>query len=300
MPGPYVRDDHYLYGSSLNQPYPSYYNAAWLHKKPKTRRLEGLMTYFDDDSVYKPSNMIGDPNDDIIRFPNKYNLINIETIRFSSLRIKLYAMKEEDDVDIVLELGKRYSVTYLTEGGLAVTTGILKVIDSTIPDTCVRYVGNYNETVATAWIGIDASTVGNSNKLKIYVASIRGIEEAPIDDPSYVPPVIDTDVLTDSQKLARLIDLFSLFDNRLNQILTKVADNDQIMGKLEELNPTEKLDIIMNLITIKAEEVSSTIDAAKDTVIRNTNDGFHNVQADIQTMQTEVQASGFQVTEINE
>ena len=271
MPGPYIRDGHYLYGSMINQPYPAYYNSSWYHRKPP-RRLLSSFDFFDDGSVYLPDQSTANPNDPIIRSDKISNIINIETISFRTLRIKLYAVKEEDDTDIVLELGKGYSITYITEVGLKIATGILKIIDSNIPDKCTRYIGEFNETVTTAWIGLDCSVVGKSDKRKIYVASIRAIEEADISDPDYVPPELNGGDISDSAKLSFLYNFLPGLGDKLDQILIKVADNDQIMDKLAEMNPIEKLDYIIGLINDKANELSNKSDAISgkaDTISDN-------------------------------
>ena len=250
MPGPYIQDGHYVYGNMLNQPYPPYYNSSWYHRQPPRRSLSSLLEFYDDGTAYLPDNIPGNVEFAPIRSPLASNIVNIETLAFRSLRIKLYAVKEEDDIDLVLELGKTYSVTYLTEGGLKVATGVLKLIDSTIPDTCTRYIGEFNETVATAWIGLDCSTTGKSDKRKIFIASIRTIEEVPEDDPNYVPPTVDSDGLTDSQKLNTILELFTRCGNKLDLILSKVEnpDNASIAKKLEDMDPTEKLEYLITLI----------------------------------------------------
>ena len=248
MPGPYPRDGHYMYGNCHIQPYPAYYNSSWYHRKPPRRDLYSLMEFYDDGSYYIPDNKPGDPSAPIPRGLTASSILNIETLAMRSLRIKLYAMKEEDDTDILLELGKGYSITYITEGGLKVATGVLKIIDTTIPDTCTRYIGEFNETVATAWIGMDCSVVGKSDKRKIFVASIRAIEEADITDPDYVAPDVDISDMSDTEKLNKMLEYINGFIPKLDQILLKVADNDEIIPKLEEMGPTEKLDLILSKI----------------------------------------------------
>ena len=250
MPGPYIQDGHYMYGNALRQPYPPYYNGSWYHRNPPRRSLASLLEFFDDGTAYFPDNISGNIENPPVRSAIVSNIINIETLAFRSLRIKLYAVKEEDDIDIILEVGKTYSVTYLSEGGLKVATGMLKLIDSTIPDTCTRYIGEFNETVATAWIGLDCSTTGKSDKRKIFIASIRAIEEVPEDDPDYVPPTIEPDGLTDSQKLNTILEMLPSCNNKLTKILSKVNDPDlvSVMNKLSDMVPTEKLEYLIELI----------------------------------------------------
>ena len=103
----------------------------------------------------------------------------------SSLELTLYGVTEKDDKKVILETGKCYTVKYITECGLQVITGILTIIDSNIPLTPLRYVGEYNnEYVDTCYIGLDCSTVGKSDRRKIFISSIRDIEEYIEEKPS--------------------------------------------------------------------------------------------------------------------
>ena len=232
------RDDHYLYGTALRQPYPAYYNNMWYHRPPPRRFLSDMLWFYDDGSYYILDNKPCDPSSPVIRSARVAGIVNIETVLCRSLRIKLYGIKEEDDVDLTMELGKAYAVTYITEGGLKVAKGILKVIDTSIPDTCVRYIGEFNETTITSWIGLDCSTTGNSDKRKIFIASIRAIEEV-LDDPKYQVPEVDPDEMSYSQRLSYLIKNIPDIKSILNRILCKVRDNDKIMAKLRTIKEDE-------------------------------------------------------------
>ena len=271
MPGPYVKDGHYMYGTGFVQPYPPYYNASWLHKKPKIRSLPMLYYAWEDPAEYVADNPTSESNE-IIRSQSANKIINIETQLIKSLKLTLYAMTEEEDTTLLLEIGKKYAITYITEVGLRVATGVLKVIDTTIPDTCQRYIGEINESTITAWIGLDCSTAGNASKKKIYIASIRAIEEVPEDESDWVAPTVDPDSMTDSEKLNNILSALSPMDSKLDAIIAKVADNDQIMGKLEEMDPTEKLELLSQLIEAKATDINDAIDTARtdiDTSILN-------------------------------
>lgn len=113
------------------------------------------------------------------------NIINIETTLKLSLELTLYGVTEKDDKKVTLETGKCYTVKYITECGLQVITGILTIIDSNIPLTPLRYVGEYNnEYVDTCYIGLDCSTVGKSDRRKIFISSIRDIKEYIEEKPS--------------------------------------------------------------------------------------------------------------------
>ena len=52
---------------------------------------------------------------------------------------------------------------------------------------------------------MDCSTNGKSDKRKIYVASIRAIEEVPEDDEDYIPPTIDAEAMSDTEKLNNIL-----------------------------------------------------------------------------------------------
>lgn len=110
------------------------------------------------------------------RFPVS-NIINVESQLLITLKITLYGVKEEDDVTVILENGKQYKFTYVTEEGVKQITGILRYIDSSIPTSCIRYIGESNNVTDYAYIIVDGSSAGNSNIVKIFIRSLRGIEE---------------------------------------------------------------------------------------------------------------------------
>lgn len=114
------------------------------------------------------------------KIPDRYpvsNIINVESQLLITLKITLYGVKEEDDKTVILENGKKYNITYLTESGVKNITGILRYIDTTIPTDCIRYIGEYNEVTDFAYIIVDGSTEGNSNIVKIFIRSLRSIDE---------------------------------------------------------------------------------------------------------------------------
>ena len=119
----------------------------------------------------------------IIRDPLVNNIINIETSVIKTLRITLYGTSRDLDKTIEMKTGSRYMVTYITEHGLVTSVGILEVISDAVPDTCTRYLNTVNMAAAnTAYIGMDCSSVGHSDKRKIYIATIRNIRELDTDE----------------------------------------------------------------------------------------------------------------------
>lgn len=186
----YYIDGHYMYGNTFMQPpfygqpnipygpkppiCPAYHCHGEPDKLPPIQRPCHGDDYYNN-PPYIPSAVECDcalPD----RFPVS-NIINVESKLLISLKITLYGVKEEDDVTVVLENNKKYKFTYLTESGVKDLTGILKYIDTNIPTDCIRYIGEFNEVTNYAYIIVDGSTEGSSNIVKIFIRSLRGIEE---------------------------------------------------------------------------------------------------------------------------
>ena len=245
-PGPGIKPYHYCYAGSYRPfAYMPYYNSAYIHRKPNTRQLRTLLDYWDDMETYKLDYMPADMYAPIVR-GEIARILNIETLAIRQLRIKLYHAEEKDDVDVVLELGKAYEIKYVTEGGVKTAVGILKGIDSSIPDTVCRYVGEFNEQVITAWIAMDCSTTANSDKRKIYIASIRDIKEIELE--GYEAEEVDPSNMSDTQKLSYLVNLFPEIANKIEEILLKVVDNNDILNEIKDMDYPQKIDYIMNLL----------------------------------------------------
>lgn len=105
------------------------------------------------------------------------NVINVQSKLLLSLELTIFNVKEENDIKLVLEQGKKYNVTYITEYGLQKVTGVLKTIDPNIPLLPVRYIGVSNEVTDLCYIVIDDSTECKSSIKKIFIRSIRDISE---------------------------------------------------------------------------------------------------------------------------
>lgn len=115
--------------------------------------------------------------DSIIRDSLVYNVVEIETSVIKTLKVNIYGVNRDQDKTIEMKVGNRYAVTYLTEHGLIISVGRLEIISDSVPDDCIRYIKTSNMSVAsTAYIGMDCSTEGNSDKRKIYIATIRDIK----------------------------------------------------------------------------------------------------------------------------
>ena len=135
-----------------------------------------------DDSAYDENNCECEDcpfaSDGIIRDPLMFNVVNIETSIVKTLKVTLYGTSVDQDKTVNMKVGSRYAVTYITEHGLITSVGRLELISESVPDTCTRYINATNMAAAsTAYIGMDCSTEGSSDKRKIYIATIRYIQE---------------------------------------------------------------------------------------------------------------------------
>ena len=133
----------------------------------------------------------------IIRDPMATNIINIETSVVKTLKVTLYSVNKDNDKTIEMKTGNRYAITYITEHGLITSVGYLELISDSIPDECTRYINTVNmANASTAFIGMDCSTEGHSNKQKIYIATIRAIQELEKDEEAII-----TKTKTNSERL---------------------------------------------------------------------------------------------------
>ena len=133
-----------------------------------------------DDKYYEHPPYIPSAQECNCKIPDRMpvsNIINVESQLLITLKITLYGVREEDDKTIILENGKEYIITYITEDGVRQITGILRYIDYNIPTECVRYIGEYNTVTDQSYIIVDSSTAGYSNIVKIFIRSLRDIVE---------------------------------------------------------------------------------------------------------------------------
>ena len=207
----HIINGHYMFGNTFIQPeMPMYYKIPHHNMAPVGRRIPPYPDMINrpivecpnaycfgyEDSATKidtpyenpdetGSTTICDGNCDscpvfgsINRDPLISNVMNIETSVIKTLKVTLYGTKKEMDKTIEMKVGNRYAVTYITEHGLFTSIGYLELISESVPDTCTRYINTSNHSVAsTAYIGMDCSTEGHSDKRKIYIATIRYIKE---------------------------------------------------------------------------------------------------------------------------
>lgn len=162
-----------------------------------------------DDSAYDQSKYTSCSDcpfapDGIIRDPLMFNVVNIETSVVKTLKVTIYGISSDQDKTIEMKVGNRYAITYITEHGLITSVGRLEVISESVPDECTRYINAVNMAAAsTAYIGVDCSTEGNSDKRKIYISTIRYIQE--LNDGEEVEEITD-EVKTIKERLQELLD----------------------------------------------------------------------------------------------
>ena len=162
-----------------------------------------------DDSAYDESNKCDHIDcpfapDGIIRDPLMFNVVNIETSVIKTLKVTIYGITSDQDKTIEMKIGNRYAITYITEHGFITSVGRLEVIGESVPDECTRYINAVNMAAAsTAYIGVDCSTEGKSDKRKIYIGTIRYIQE--LEDGEEVEEVTE-DTENIKERLQELLD----------------------------------------------------------------------------------------------
>lgn len=217
----YINNGNYRYGiTEYDQPQIPYYNSTLEHKKPPLREFP-CKAIKDDGEPYKQLIL---PKccetckkcNAINRNMIVNNFVNIETYIDKILTVTLYGLTKEYDKTIKLKIGNKYCVTYITEAGIQTITGVFKELSDNIPDNCLRYIGNFNSVTSAAYIGLDCSTIGASDKRLIYIASIRYIEEIfDEDDDPYAS-------LTQQEKI---IKLYTDIQTTLSSINNYIEDN---------------------------------------------------------------------------
>lgn len=182
-----VNNGNYVYGvSEYDQPMIPYYNSMAHHKKFPLREFPN--DKIRDDGV--PYKYIG--VDQACAACDKCNrcrgsridrnvlltsIVNVESSIDKVLTITIYGVTEDLDRTIRMKIGSKYCISYATENGLQTVTGVFKELSPNVPDECTKYIGNFSSVTTAAYICLDCSTTGSSDKRLIYIASIRFIEE---------------------------------------------------------------------------------------------------------------------------
>ena len=181
MPGPYINKGNYVYGIALfnDPPLPGY--DCNKHRITNFRDFP-WNSMKDDGAPYRvfeePSYCLTCNRCNKIQRNNLlFNIVNISSSIDKILTITLYGTSKNLDKTIKMKIGNKYCISYLTENGVQTVTGIFKELSPNMPDECVKYIGLYSSVTTAAYICLDCSTEGQSDKRLIYIASIRHIEE---------------------------------------------------------------------------------------------------------------------------
>lgn len=176
-------------------------------------------------------------SDGIIRDPLMFNVVNIETSVIKTLKVTIYGTSTDQDKTVEMKVGNRYAITYITEHGLITSVGRLELISESVPDNCTRYINATNmAAVSTAYIGMDCSTLGNSDKRKIYIGTIRYIQElADNEQPE--------DVITTKSLKERFIELLNRTES--DELMMRI---DKILDKIEEAELADRMDDLLDEI----------------------------------------------------
>ena len=231
--GPFL-DTHYYYGSEWYDKRPFGYNWFPHHRAPIPRRY--LMVPDEDDLsniVWKEDNETNTNKEFVI---NRSKLVTaLFTTMQKIVTVTVCGPKEEDDVSVDLIVGRKYGITYMTEAGLKVASGYLRLISDDVPDEKTEYVTRISDAARHAWIGLDCSTRGKSDTRKIWISSIREIK-ALEDDEDYNGD--NTQDLSDSQKLYNLLtmvtELYNTCPEKLEAALLGIAENNAAITSAKE------------------------------------------------------------------
>ena len=187
MSGPYINRGNYVYGiNELTQPCPAYYNHMRQHSGRDFSKLasdkvrDDGYPYLSNSYLKEPSCCIGCgrcTRNGVSRNQLLSSVVNVETSCEKIITITFYGTSEDLDKTVTLHVGDKYCMSYVTENGVESVTGILKGVSQNMPDECTMWIGQYGNTVTTAYLELDCSTEGKSDKRMIYIASLRHIEE---------------------------------------------------------------------------------------------------------------------------
>ena len=264
----FVNKDHYLYGEFYYDGFMiPYYNSTRFHKKP------GLRPYPECEIRDDGAPYIMDNDNEWIRA--NYNLINdfvnIGTSIEKILKVTIYKTKAEDDITVEMKVGNKYSILYITEAGVKEAVGYLREISSGIPDECRRYIGEYDSNAIRAYIGLDCSTEGKSDKKLIYIASIRGVELLEEGEP-YEPKIDEVYKMSDAEKYLKIIEILTSHGNILDAIVDTLASIAEILETI--LNNTqlslEKEAAIKDIVDIIKDEVEALSGDVSEEIVHST------------------------------
>lgn len=221
----YINNGNYRYGhSEYHQPSLPCYNNMMHHKQCNIRD-NNTVTIRDDKSPYNP--YTGENPCASCGRCNRINrglftptLVEIESRVDKVLTLVLYRENNDDDKIVKMRIGNKYTITYATADGIVTATGIFKVLSENIPDGCTRYICNYSSASTAAYIGMDCSSVGTSDKRLIYIATIRDIEE-----------IFDNEVdryadLTQIEKIQLMVSEIDTALTNINEFITANASTE--------------------------------------------------------------------------
>lgn len=231
----YINNGNYRYGhSEYHQPSLPCYNNMMHHKQCNIRDTN-IVTIRDDKSPYNP--YTGENPCASCGRCNRVNrglftptLVEIESRVDKVLTLVLYRENNNDDKTVKMRIGNKYTITYATADGIVTATGVFKVLSENIPDNCTRYICNYSSASTAAYIGMDCSSVGTSDKRLIYIATIRDIEEI-FDD--------EIDRYADLTQIEKIQLMVSEIDTTLTNINEYIAANAST-GDDESTDETEQ------------------------------------------------------------
>lgn len=242
----YINDGNYRYGhSEYHQPSLPCYNNMMHHKQCNIRD-NNIVTIRDDKSPYNP--YTGENPCASCGRCNRLNrclftptLVEIESRVDKVLTLVLYRENNNDDKTVKMRIGNKYTVKYTTTDGIVTATGVFKVLSENIPDDCTRYICNYSSASTAAYIGMDCSSVGVSDKRLIYIATIRDIEEV------FDNEVDKYDDLTQTEKIQLMVSELDATLASINLFIeANSTEDDETSNNEDEATTTEETSVSTN------------------------------------------------------
>lgn len=133
-------------------------------------------------NVARPYNPKHDDDDPLYNEINRpiteedLTVINIDSKIIPTLKLKIYRINKENDSELILEIGKKYVVRYLTRIGLDTVVGKLLTFKASQNET--RHINSYEQNDGDSYfIRLDCSTEGNSKIVDVLLKNLRSIKE---------------------------------------------------------------------------------------------------------------------------
>ena len=116
------------------------------------------------------------------------NIINVSAQIIPSLYVTLYNVDPTQNAEIIMEIGKKYEITYVTEDGVLNAGGkLLSINNMVVTENPVKLITGAPTNMDMVSITLDCSSPNQAVVITVYLRTIREIkeivEEPPVDTP---------------------------------------------------------------------------------------------------------------------